>query len=193
MKNIFTLITLCAFSTLLLGQTARSNAENYTPEQEAAAERWLDNLYTMGFEIKGDSMHVNEEGRLILQNEDYQKLLYPEHYTWEHTVALMKKTALKPAFWYLINLYYKQPEHKNLVLQTIIPFDQLMEMDKIMVNIYYTYISFDPEVTEKKDGKSTFKRPDIAEAKLAVVKEIVEHILYYRQKRQEGVAQRDGQ
>ncbi len=183
MKNIYTLILICSFIHFGKSQSSTANFPNYTPEHEAAAKQWVDNIYEIGFDINEDSVKVTEEAKLIIDNKEYQKLIYPQKYTWEYTLALMKKSALKPAFWYLTNIYYQYPQHRNLVLQTLIPFDQIFEMDRALVASYYTYIPFDPEVVQIINGKAEFKRPDIAEAKLVATKEIVEHILYYRKNR----------
>lgn len=185
MKSIYTVILVCLFFNVGISQSKTAGFPNYTPEQEAAAKQWIDNIYEIGFDIKGDSIKVTEEAKLILQNEDYRQLIYPKKYSWEYTLALMKKSALKPAFWYLTNLYYQYPEHRKLVLQTLIPFDQLFEMDRALISSYYTYIPYDPEVTTTSNGKTTFERPDIAEAKLVATKEIIEQILHYR-KNQKG-------
>ncbi len=183
MKKFYTLILVCSFFSQGMSQSSNASFPNYTLEHEAAAKKWVDNIYEIGFDINGDSIKVTEEAKLILQNEDYKQLVYPKEYTWDYALALMKKSALKPAFWYLTNIYYTFPEHRELVLQTLVPFDQILEMDRALIASYYTYIPFDPEVTTTTDGKAKFKRPDIAEAKLVATKEIVEHILHYRQQR----------
>lgn len=178
-----TLLFFCIFLNFAFSQNTPIPLPNYTPEQEEAAKKWIDNLYEIGFDVKGDSVSVSEEVKLLASDKAYYQLVYPAEYTWEYTLALMKKSALKPAFWHMINIYYKQPKYKDLVLQTIIPYDQIFQMEKILVSSYYTYAPYDPEVSHMINGERKFARPDIAEAKLMAVKEIVDHVLYYRQKR----------
>jgi archaellum biogenesis ATPase FlaH len=89
--------------------------------------------------------------------------------------------ALKQAFWYLVNLYNADPKHKEMVLKVIIPFDQMLEMDKVIISSFYSYIPFDPEVSIVENGMTTaIIRPDLAEQKLLAAKEVVNYIRYYR-------------
>ncbi len=149
--------------------------------QEAAAKNWVDNMYSVGVEIKGDSVHFNDEARLIVADSNYRKIIYPEVYSWNIVQALMQRKMFKPMFWHLINLYYADPQNKELVLKMIVPFDQIFEMEKILTATFYTYSAFDPQVFSIENGKTKeVLRPDIAEHKLMATKAIVDQIYAQR-------------
>jgi hypothetical protein len=57
-------------------------------------------------------------------------------------------------------------------------------MDEVLVNTFYTYSFMDPEISVIKDGKPEIVRPDILEAKLANVKEMVAYIVKYRKQQE---------
>ncbi|HEY3387517.1 MAG TPA: hypothetical protein VGK46_13465 [Saprospiraceae bacterium] len=159
----------------------------FTDSQEAAAKAWLDELYSQGVTIKNDSVYFNDETRRIVTDTAYQNIIYPDVYTWEVVPVLLQNKAIKPAVWYLINLYHADTTRQDLVLKTILPMDQVLEMDRVMVAAFYTYIAFDPEVYTIVDGKTvSIKRPDLAEQKLIATKAIVDQILNQRIARQEG-------
>lgn len=150
-------------------------------KQEAAAKNWVDNMYSVGVEIKGDSVHFNDEARLIVADSNYRKIIYPDVYSWNMVQALMQRKMFKPMFWHLINLYYADPQNKELVLKMIVPFDQIFEMEKILTATFYTYSAFDPQVFSIENGKTKeVLRPDIAEHKLMATKAIVDQIYAQR-------------
>ncbi|MFT7452570.1 MAG: hypothetical protein ACI9VN_003305, partial [Patescibacteria group bacterium] len=166
---------------VMFGQAAGSSDLEITPEMNEASQKWMDGLYEHGVKVVGDSMTYNEESRMILKDSTYRNFIYPEKYTWNTTQALLKKMALKQAFWYLVNLYNADPKHKEMVLKVIIPFDQMLEMDKVIISSFYSYIPFDPEVSIVENGMTTaIIRPDLAEQKLLAAKEVVNYIRYYR-------------
>lgn len=180
MKAIFISIFFFCFTNVCSGQSSLSNTP-VSAAQEAAAQKWLADLYQTAVEYKGDSVILNAEAKRILSDSTYYSFLYPKQYDWRTVQVLLKRMNLKQAFWYLINLYRSEPENKELILKTIIPFDTMMEMDKIIVTTFYSYISFDPEVTTLVDGKpAAVNRPDIAEQKMLAAKEIVGHVLAHR-------------
>jgi hypothetical protein len=72
---------------------------------------------------------------------------------------------LKKAFWHIINLYRTDTLHKELALQTFVVYDSLVDMQKILINTFYTYALTDPEVCVFKNGKPEIVHPDILEAK----------------------------
>ena len=151
--------------------------------QVAAAKSWMDNLYAHGVEIKGDSVYFNDETRLIVSNAEYNTLIYPDAYIWETVSGLMQQKALKQAVWYMINLYRTDQERRDLVLRLILPLDQTLEMDRVMLAAFYTYIAFDPEVYRVENGRTVeVLRPDIAEEKLLATKAIVDQIYAQREK-----------
>jgi hypothetical protein len=176
---IAVLLALCG--AVCQGQTDSLARFGVTPEQEAAASEWLNDLYTFGVEIKGDSAHFNDETRRIVSDSLYRSVIFPKTYSWGYAKGLMESMALKPFFWYMINLYHTDTARRDLVLKMVLPFDGLMEMDRILVATYYTYIAFDPEVYTVVNGKTTeVRRPDIAEQKLLATKAMVDQILLQR-------------
>lgn len=182
MKYILTCIILNFY---LIG-SAQNNAKTNWIEFEAQSKEWLADLNTIGVVHKDGVMTLNDESKKILKDSLYYEVIYPDIYTWEDTQYLLNNMALKQAFWYLINLYDADVSNKELVLQMIIPFDEIMEMDKIIISSFYSYIAFDPETTTIIDGIVTeVKRPDIADRKLIAVKEIISYIHYNRKQKAE--------
>jgi len=158
-----------------------SEYKDYTDEENEAAQKFLNNLYQTGIGHAGDSVVYNEEAKLLLASAEYRNLIYPPQYSWEAVREFMNRKALKQAFWYMINIFPSSKENEELVLKMIIPFDDHIEMDKVMTSTFYTYIAFDPLVSKIENGKVVeTHRPDIAEQKLASTEAIVKNILYYR-------------
>ena len=187
-------VLMVFFISIMFVETILGQADYLTPggggftaSQEAAAKAWLEELYSQGVTIKNDSVYFNDETRRIVTDTAYQQIIYPEVYKWEVVPTLLQNKAIKPAMWYLINLYHTDTTRRELILKTILPLDQALEMDRVMVASFYTYIAFDPEVYTIVNGKSVgVKRPDLAEQKLLVTKAIVDQILEQRIARQEG-------
>lgn len=176
------------FTETILGQAdyLTPSGGGFTATQEAAAKAWLDELYSQGVTIKNDSVYFNDETRRIVTDTAYHHIIYPDVYKWEIVPSLLQNKAIKPAMWYLINLYHTDTTRRELVLKTILPLDQALEMDRVLVAAFYTYISFDPDVYTIVDGKSVgVKRPDLAEQKLIATKAIVDQILEQRIARME--------
>ena len=138
---------------------------------------WVGTLYEHGVRIEEDSMVLSVEVQHIITDDTLRSSIYPEVYTWEQTLLLMQQMELKRAFWFLINLY---PQQKELVMRTVLGYDELFEMDHALVAAFYTYAMLDPAVCDFVDGKPMIKRPDIVEAKLASVKEMVGYVLSER-------------
>jgi hypothetical protein len=110
-----------------------------TVESERYWSAWLENLYEMGVVIDKDSIKINEEARRIIVDSNFRKVIYPETYTWEAATYLLKLMEVKKGFWYMINLYDTDTTNKRLVLQSIIPYDKLMEKQKVMTSNFNTY------------------------------------------------------
>lgn len=156
-------------------------------ELEQKSRAWLDDLYTSNVIVKGDSITYNDEAKLLISDSKYYNLIYPKVYTWPYTLALMEKKALKQALWYMINLYGEDKvKNSSHIINTIITLDQTIDMEKVLVNSYYSYISFDPEVVKMENGKvKEFSRPDIGEEKLNHVKELTRILLNVRRNKAE--------
>lgn len=151
-----------------------------TQKQEAEYQAWLDNLYEMGVVIDGDSVFISEEARKAMTDPEYRKILYPAQYEWAEAQYLLKQMHLKIGFWYLINLYMTEEKNKELVLNFMLPFDEILEMDKVLLAVFYTYGLLDPTVASLENGKPNIRHPEVVEKKLAAVKEIASYVLAYR-------------
>ena len=87
---------------------------------------------------------------------------------------------LKKGFWYLINLYIIDTTNKDLVVQSLVPFDRMLDMQKVLTSTFYTYALLDPKVCTYKNGKPVITRPDIVEMRFNKLKEIISYIIYFR-------------
>jgi hypothetical protein len=148
-------------------------------------QNWMADLTDMGVEKKEDSFFVKKEVMKLMKDEAYRKSIYPKQYSWPAMLNLMNQMELKKAFWHLINLYQTDIPHRNIVLGTVIKYDSLMAMDKVLLSTYYTYAFTDPEVYRLTNSKPDIYRPDILEKKLRTTKEIVGYIWENRKKKNE--------
>lgn len=186
--KISILIAFCFFMCLISpGQTQLQQIKiDTTVESEKFWSKWLSDLYEVGVVMEKDSIRINDEARLIIMDSNFRKLIYPEVYTWQTASFLLKKMELKKGFWYLINLYSEDTANKKLVIETLMTFDQLMDMEKIMVSTFYTYALLNPKTSNIKNGKSIIARPDLIEKQFGIVKEIIQYISYYRKTKKAG-------
>ncbi len=148
--------------------TSRASVEHW--------QKWMSNLNEMGVEKKNDSFFVKEEVVRLLKDSVYRNAVYPQKYNWPAAVALLQQMELKKAFWHLINLYQSDTERRNIVVGSFIMYDSLMDMDKILLNTFYTYAFTDPEVCRIKNNKQEIYRPDLLEKKLRTTREIINYI-----------------
>jgi len=139
--------------------------------------KWVGTLYEQGIQMDKDSLILSVEVQQLLVDEDLRSALYPKEYTWPTALTYLNAMELKKAFWFLINLY---PDNKELVMRTILAYDELFEMDYALLGAFYTYSMIDPSVCHLEEGVPVITRPDIVEAKLASVKEMVGYIQGYR-------------
>jgi len=141
----------------------------------------LKDLSTKGLDMPEDSLIVSEEFNKLIQDENYRKTVYPKVYTWEETINYINSKDLKKAFWFLINLYLTSDKNKVLVLKSVITYDALFNMDKVLINTFYTYAFTDPEVSIIVENSPEITRPDILESKLRTVNELIHYINKYRE------------
>jgi hypothetical protein len=179
-------MTICLLA-LAIGIAHSQSIENsksgdgIQESRDAIAQAWLDDLYAKGVTIRNDSVYFNDETRRIASDSIYRSIIFPQTYSWGIVQALMQNKAIKPAVWHLINLYHADTTNRSMVLQMILPLDQVLEMDRVILAAFYTYIAFDPEVYTMINGRSVaIKRPDIAEHKLIAAKAITDQIFAYR-------------
>jgi hypothetical protein len=165
-------------------QTPQPSKTDSAKAAVAFLKNWEKDFVDVGLSIDKDSFRINEEAKKLILDSQYRKSTYPAVYNWPRAIELLNKMDLKKAFWHLINLYRTDTAHKTLVLQTFIAYDSLVDMQKILVNSFYTYALTDPEICVFKNGKPIIKRPDVLEKKLGDVKEITAFIIDYRARKQ---------
>lgn len=152
-------------------------------QNQEAIIKWVEVLYEHGVRIDRDTIILSKEVQRIIVDDSLKAFLFPITYTWETALALMQQMDLKAAFWFLINLY---PQHKELVMKTVLAYDELFEMDLALLASFYTFSMIDPQVCDLGSGKPVIIRPDIVEVKLASVKEMVGYIVSYRAQQQKN-------
>ena len=182
-----TLIFLCFNPGLLSYAQTNPSVANDTSAAVKFLRNWEKNFLDAGISIEKDSFQISDESKRLLLDSQYRKETYPAKYNWPGAIQLMNKMELKKAFWHLINLYRTDTAHKELVLQTFIMYDSLVDMEKILLSTFYTYALTDPEVCTFKSGKPIIKHPDILEKKLEDVKYITAFIVDYRSRKQKAV------
>ncbi len=177
----------CNLCLSVCGQIqVQSNSIDSLEVNEKYWAAWLTNLYDIGVVMTKDSMKINDEARRIILDSNFRKIIYPREYTWQDATSLLKGMELKKGFWYLINLYAADTANKKMVIETLVPFDSFMDMEKIMGSTFYTYALLDPKICSIKNGKPVIIRPDIVEKQFNQVKEIISYIDYYRKQRKSG-------
>ena len=180
--KLFVLIGLVFLVCKSYGQSESYIDYTQYSSEELAAMIWLNNLYDRGIINKDDSIHTSAEFQKALLDTIYREQIYPETYNWNDVLDFMKTKELKKAFWHLINLYYKNEKNKENVLKIMLSYIKVLEMDKVLVGTFYTYCFQDPEIGIIVNGKPEIQRPDILEAKLRIVREIVGYITLYKNK-----------
>jgi hypothetical protein len=144
------------------------------------SELWIHNLIEPGVTVDKDSMVVNPEVRKLLLDSSYRKQVYPESYTWPFAVDLLNKMELKKAFWSFINLYSNDSVSRKLILESILTYDQAIDMEKALIASYYTYSFADPQVGTVINQKLQVTNPNLMEKKFNQMKEIVSYVRYSR-------------
>jgi hypothetical protein len=157
---------------------------NLSKEESVEVLKWYLEITEKGIEKIGDSVIYSKEFIKVLNNEEYRSFIFPKEYKREVAASLIDNKNLKQAFWYLINIYPQNENTKEIVIQSVIAYDKVFKMDEVLVNTFYTYSFMDPEISVIKDGKPEIVRPDILEAKLANVKEMVAYIVKYRKQQE---------
>ena len=180
MKNILLIIFLCCAG--LIGKSQDSTIMNKAAalEKEKFWQNWLKDMYEVGVEQMNDSLKISDEVKKIVIDKEYQKILYPSTYTIPGAGALMKNMEIKKAMWYLINIYGKSEEYNKVVMNIILPFEQGLEMDKVLVSTFYTYALVDPQIGSVANGKVQITRPDLLEQKFNNLKEMIAYIVAQR-------------
>ena len=161
-------------------------AANTATNSPVTTESWVDELYTAGVALNGDSVILSEEVQHLLNKTELYTFMYPEEYTWEVTLALVEKNQLKKAFWYMINLYSSSDKNKELVTKSILAYTSFLDMEKVLTNTFYTYCFMDPQIGTISDGKPTIFAPHLLEQKMHVVQELTSYVNSYKQSTDKG-------
>lgn len=144
---------------------------------------WVKNLYEEGVTLSDDSLFVNEETSRLLTDQAYREIMYPSVYTWEMVKYFINRQDLKKAYWFMMNLYLVDDsanKNKEMVVRSLLMYDRLFKVDKILVNTFYTYIFTDPEIGTIADGHSNVTAPHMMDKKLNALKEILFYLDKYK-------------
>ena len=186
-KNMKTIIICLLFCMPFAG--SGQEQDSIIPSQRVFLKETIESLSDLmvkGLEMTGDSVVASEEFLILMNDSEYRNQVFPETYTWQQTVNFMSAMELKKTFWFYINLYSESETNKEMVLKAVLSYDKMLKMDEVITNTFSTYCFADPEVSIIKGGKPEIIRPDILEAKLKNVKEIVAYIHGYRKQQKEA-------
>ena len=187
MKKILATFMFCTLSLTVISQTQQQDKKLDTiVENGKYWSAWLQDLYDVGVVMEKDSIKINDEARKIIIDSNYRKLIYPPAYTWQAAVILLKQMELKKGFWYLFNLYIIDTLNRKLVIESIVSFEKIMDLEKIMTSTFYTYAMLDPQICNYNNGKLIITRPDIVEKKFNTLKEIINYISIYKKGKKDG-------
>lgn len=177
---MFRFFFILIFPIYCSGQSADNLPSTLDTNFITQAKLFVKELYQPGLEFKKDSLIISEEFKHLMNDSLYRISLFPETYSWPATVELLKEKRLKHAFWFLINLYPQNQKNKDLVLQIILNYDKIFEMEKVLTGVLYTYSFFDQRISIMKEGKPEIIHPDIFERMMKDVKEMKTYIAYFR-------------
>jgi hypothetical protein len=178
MKKIISAALTIIVCLSVCGQTQKPQPVSFdnTAQTEQYWSKWLVNLHEPGMVIEKDSIRMNEEARQAVLDSNLRKFMYPTVYTWPVATALLKKMELKKGFWYLINLYNTDTANKKMVLESLMAFDKMLDMEKVLVSTFYTYALLDPQICTLKNGRPVITKPDTLEKEFDRLKEIIAYI-----------------
>jgi hypothetical protein len=142
--------------------------------------KWFSDLFIMGIEQQQDSVYIREEVVRLVKDSIYRKAVYPQHYSWPTVVGLLQEMDLKKAFWHMINIYMEDTASHSMILGTMVLYDSLIQMDRMLINTFYTYAFTDPRVCRIENNKPDIFRPDLLEKYLRGTAEIINRIQGYR-------------
>ena len=152
-----------------------------TTKQPEFSIAWLKELYEPGVSVQADTLLINKEAQRLLNDEQYRQTIYPAKYTWEAATHLIQKQEIKKAIWYFINLYTLNDQNKELIIRSILVYDKVFKMDKVLMSSFYTYSLTDPEIGKIENGHSEITAPHIMEKKLNALKAMLFYLNKYKQ------------
>lgn len=177
---IAAIITIfCCISFNTYGQNTRM-PESKNTASDSTTLTWLKDLYEPGVKVTDDSVILNKEAERLLKDTEYRKVMYPSVYTWDVAKEFVQKQELKKAVWFFINLYLINDINKELVVKSILTYDKLFKMEKILVSSFYTYSLTDPEIGKIEEGHSEVTAPHVLEKKLNALKAMLFYLDKYK-------------
>ena len=108
--------------------------------------------------------------------------MYPSVYTWDVAKEFVQKQEIKKALWFFINLYLARQENKEIVVKSLLVYNKVFKMDKMLVSAFYTYILTDPEIGMIEEGRSEITAPQVMEKKMNALKEMLFYLDKYKTK-----------
>ena len=160
--------------TIIIGSLTTTFAQQH----QAGSVEWLKALYEHGVEMTDDSIYISQEVLTLLEDVAYRNDFYATQSNWPKAIEYINANELKKACWNMINLSMMNEYSMDKVVKTILTYDQMFDMEKILISSFYTYCYTDPAIGYIEDGKPTIQAPHILEEKLQAVKEII----YYAQR-----------
>jgi hypothetical protein len=170
---------LCLGSPRSFGQNT-SDSIAQSKKIDSAIMVWLKDLYEPGVKVIGDSMRIDKEAERLLNDKEYRNEMYPKAYTWEAAIGFIQKQEIKKASWFFLNLFLTSDKNKELVVKSILTYDKIFKMDRILVSSYHTYSFTDPEIGTIEDGNSKITAPHIMEKKLNALKAMLFYLDKYK-------------
>ena len=136
---------------------------------EIENKKWLNTLTSKGVTSKNEEIVFDEEAIKLLKDKSYREKVYRE-YTLYDVGLSFSEMDIKKAFWQIINIY---PQKKDTLIQYVFAFDEILPVDEILLESFYTYAFFDPNITKLDNGKPDVYRTDIFEEYFRRTKEII--------------------
>lgn len=175
------LLVLCMKPGNSAGQvTAQEAVVTDSMSKDSVILKWIEDLYKEDVTIVNDSVKIGKETTRLISDESYRKVMYPLNYSWEMVVYFIGKHDIKRACWFLLNLYLADEKNKELVIKSLLAYDKVFKMDKILTNTFYTYILADSEAGSVVDGEFKLTAPHIMDKKLNGLREILFYLDKYR-------------
>lgn len=175
---VYLFIVFYFISTGSNGQTNSTLKLDVTKDSSIIA--WIKELEEPGVKLIADSLFISKESQRVLADAQYRAIVYPKVYTWEATKGFIQNQDLKKALWFFINLYIVNDQNKEMVVKSILVYDKIFKMDKLLVSAFYTYCLTDPEIGTIEDGHSEITAPHIMEKKLNALKEMLFYLDKYK-------------
>lgn len=160
----------------LVGQDSASAMTDTQKQEVISTLLALGELAKPGLIQQGDSIVESEEFARLLDDSLYRQQIYPATYSWEEAGLLLEQKEFKKALWYLINLYPESEESKLKTIQVSLALGSAIKIDEAFTNTFSTYCYTDPEVSIVVNGEAEIQRPDILEAKMRDLKELLAYV-----------------